>query len=66
MKEVQEYQKPSSNIRRRLHEIVFESDTKAGRFFDAVLIILIVFSALVVIRKRALHSCRLCRRAQGI
>lgn len=34
--------------RRRLHTIVFEADTPAGRTFDAVLLLLIVLSLVVV------------------
>ena len=30
--------------RRRLYEIIFEADTKAGKFFDVALLILIVKS----------------------
>ena len=33
----------------RLHEIVFEADTSAGRTFDIVLIIIIILSILVVL-----------------
>lgn len=47
--EVKPEMKPLSSWRRRLHEIVFESETKAGRVFDLTLIILIIASALVVI-----------------
>ncbi|BCS99036.1 ion transporter [Desulfoluna limicola] len=35
-------------IRHRLHEIIFEADTKAGKWFDVILIICIVSSVLVV------------------
>ncbi|WP_245706028.1 ion transporter [Catalinimonas alkaloidigena] len=34
--------------RLRLHEIIFESDTPAGKAFDVVLLILILFSILIV------------------
>jgi voltage-gated potassium channel len=34
--------------RGRLHEIIFEADTPAGRFFDLVLIVLIVASVIAV------------------
>src|SRR5688572_322798 len=35
--------------RNRLHEIIFESDTRAGRVFDIALILLIVLSVAVVL-----------------
>jgi len=35
-------------IRHRLHEIIFEADTKAGKWFDIILIIAIVSSVMVV------------------
>lgn len=35
-------------LQHRLHEIIFEADTKAGKWFDIVLIISIVLSVLVV------------------
>jgi voltage-gated potassium channel len=34
--------------RNRLHEIIFEADTKAGKIFDIILIISITASVLVV------------------
>jgi voltage-gated potassium channel len=33
---------------RRMHEVIFEADTPAGKAFDVVLLILIVFSVIVV------------------
>jgi voltage-gated potassium channel len=42
-------EKPDGKWRVRLYEIVFESDTKAGRTFDVTLIAIIVLSVLVVI-----------------
>ena len=36
-------------FRQRLHEIVFEADTWAGRAFDITLLVLITVSVLVVI-----------------
>jgi voltage-gated potassium channel len=42
-------ERPVSGWRVRLHEIVFEADTTAGRYFDLTLIWLIVISVLVVI-----------------
>jgi voltage-gated potassium channel len=38
-----------SNWRRRLHSIIFEADTPAGKFFDIGLIISIVISVLAVL-----------------
>ena len=37
-------QKPDASLRRRLHEIVFESDTRAGRAFDLVLLWAVLLS----------------------
>jgi len=42
-------EKPEGGWRVRLYEIVFESDTRAGRTFDMALIAAIVLSVLVVI-----------------
>lgn len=39
---------PLSALRERLHEIVFESDTLAGKAFDVTLIVLILASVLAV------------------
>jgi voltage-gated potassium channel len=38
----------ASNVRRHLHEIIFEADTPAGRLFDFVLIACILCSVLAV------------------
>ncbi len=35
-------------LRDHLHEIIFEADTKAGKWFDIVLIVSIILSVLVV------------------
>ena len=43
--------KPSTDSapwKRRLHEIIFEADTQAGKSFDVALILCIVFSIVVV------------------
>ncbi len=40
---------PDSGWRRKLHEIIFEADTAAGRAFDVILILAIVLSVFVVI-----------------
>ena len=37
------------SIRNRIHEIIFEADTKMGRFFDLVLLVLISLSVIVVL-----------------
>lgn len=34
---------------RKLHEVIFEADTKTGKLFDIILLVSIVFSVLVVI-----------------
>lgn len=39
---------PSTPWRARLHEIIYEADTPAGKAFDVVLIVLILISVLVV------------------
>jgi voltage-gated potassium channel len=41
--------KPVGGLRRRLYEVVFESDTRAGRAFDVVLIGVILTSVLTVV-----------------
>lgn len=41
-------QKPRNPLRARLHEIIFEADTAAGRFFDLALIWCIMISVAVV------------------
>ncbi len=38
----------SSSLRQRLHEIIFEADTPAGKLFDVVLILSIILSVIVV------------------
>jgi voltage-gated potassium channel len=38
-----------TNIRKDLYEIIFESDTRAGKMFDVVLIVFILISVLAVI-----------------
>lgn len=39
---------PSSSWRHRLHEIIYEADTPAGKSFDLILLFLILFSVLLV------------------
>jgi len=41
-------QKPITGVRQRLHEIIFEADTPAGKLFDVLLIVSILASVLVV------------------
>jgi len=38
----------SINLKARIHEIIFEAETPAGKFFDIVLLVLILLSVLVV------------------
>lgn len=54
-------ERPDSKWRNRLHEIVFESDTFAGRVFDLIVIWLIVLSLLTV----TLESVREIREDYG-
>jgi voltage-gated potassium channel len=54
-------ERPSSKRRARLHEVIFESDTRAGRFFDLTLIWLILLSVATVI----LESVREVREQHG-
>lgn len=42
-------QKPDSSSRGRLHDIVFESDTRAGRAFDLVVLWAVILSVVVVL-----------------
>ncbi|HYH67932.1 MAG TPA: hypothetical protein VD866_24760, partial [Urbifossiella sp.] len=42
-------QKPAAGWRRRVYEVVFEADTRAGRAFDLALIWAIVASVIVVV-----------------
>ena len=52
---------PAGGFRGRLHEVIFEADTRAGRAFDVVLIGLILLSALAVM----LESIRGVRERYG-
>ncbi len=38
----------AQNLRQRLHEVIFEADTRAGKAFDIILLVLIALSVLVV------------------
>ena len=60
-KRVKATEGPSGGRRARLHEIIFEADTKAGRLFDLVLIWLILLSVATVI----LESVRQVREQYG-
>ena len=53
--------KPRNRIRARLHEIIFEADTRAGRLFDLVLIWAILISVVAVM----LESVRSIRATHG-
>lgn len=44
-----------SSLRRRLHEVIFESDTPAGRAFDVALILCILLSVAVVMLDSVAH-----------
>jgi len=45
----QQFGKPSTGLRARLYTIIFESDTRAGRLFDLVLILIILLSVAAVV-----------------
>ena len=40
--------KPNSKWRNQLHEIIYEADTPAGKFFDLSLLVVIILSILLV------------------
>lgn len=50
MKESKKFEQdtPETPWRRRLHEIIFEADTRAGKLFDIVLLWLIISSVIIV------------------
>ncbi len=54
-------ERPSTRRRARLHEVIFESDTRAGRYFDHALIWLILLSVATVV----LESVREVREQYG-
>jgi voltage-gated potassium channel len=56
-----EKERPESRWRNRLHEIVFEADTAAGRAFDLTVITLILLSVMTVL----LESVREIRATSG-
>ncbi|MFP5394035.1 MAG: ion transporter, partial [Gammaproteobacteria bacterium] len=43
-----QFGKPEAGLRQRLYTIIFEADTSAGRYFDVILVGLIVLSVAVV------------------
>jgi voltage-gated potassium channel len=53
--------KPATHLRGHLHEIIFEADTRAGRFFDLALIWCILLSVVAVM----LDSVRGIRETHG-
>ncbi|MEN8765867.1 MAG: ion transporter [Wenyingzhuangia sp.] len=46
---------PTKNRKERLHEIIYEADTPAGKLFDVVLLVLILISVLVVMLESVEH-----------
>jgi voltage-gated potassium channel len=67
----EEFGKPPEGWRRRLYNVIFEADTKAGRTFDIVLVVAILFSILVVVLDSVLsinagHSDAMNRLEWGI
>ncbi len=52
----------SANWRRRIHEIIFEADTFAGKLFDIALIAAILLSVVIVL----LDSVAVFRRSHGV
>src|SRR5688500_715789 len=54
-------ERPSTRRRAQLHEVIFESDTRAGRYFDRALIWLILLSVATVI----MESIREVREQYG-
>jgi voltage-gated potassium channel len=47
--EARRFGKPEAGLRRRLYNVIFESDTHAGRLFDQILIYTVLLSIFVVI-----------------
>ena len=39
----------NSSFRSRLHEIIFEADTPAGKVFDVALLVLIILSVIAAV-----------------
>ncbi|MBD3220608.1 ion transporter [bacterium] len=61
MAPIREKEKPSAPTRARLHEVIFEADTRAGRWFDLMLI----WSILISVAAVMLDSVRPVRDAYG-
>ncbi|GGF71722.1 ion transporter [Wenyingzhuangia marina] len=47
--------KENSNWKKKLHEIIYEADTPAGKLFDVILLLLILISVLVVMLESVEH-----------
>ena len=45
-------QYPAQPLRQRIHEVIFEADTPAGKLFDTVLLVAIVGAAMMARRER--------------
>jgi len=43
-----ENQKPTTSWKQKIHEIIYEADTKGGKIFDVILLIAIIVSVLLV------------------
>jgi voltage-gated potassium channel len=41
-------EEPEGSIRSKIHEVIFEADTKTGKLFDVTLIVLIILSVIAV------------------
>lgn len=41
--------KPSDELKQKLYVIIFKSDTKGGKLFDVLLLIVIVFSFFLIL-----------------
>ena len=50
-----DFGKPAGGLRRRMYEVIFESDTPAGRTFDKVVVAVILLSVAVVIADSVPH-----------
>jgi voltage-gated potassium channel len=45
----------SKNWRQKIHEIIYEADTPAGKLFDVLLLIVILISILLVMLESVEH-----------
>ena len=50
--------KPSSPFKKKLYEIIFEADTRAGKWFDIILLVAILLSVATVMLE-SVESIRL-------